>query len=222
MNGSFWKSYSYIITAILLFTSLIYYYEYTDFNSKYNIENPKNNETVNILYNMMTYGTSLRKHYQLSFYRILQIYPTQDSGKKIAVIYIPENNVTLRLNMYLQKHENLSIPISIQRGDALDFEDATISEVKNNIKKYYAEVINQIYITGTKSVDFVIKEKGWYTISVIGPIRFDEFGTISSRPIGLIQSDKDFIAIPIFFEMDIGLFCDGNLIPFLVKDYRHI
>lgn len=222
MNGSFWKSYSYIITAILLLTSFIYYYEYNNFNNKYGIENPKNDDTVNILYDMMTYGTSIRKYYQLSFYRILQTYPTQDSGKKIAVIYIPENNATLRLNMYLQKHENLSIPISIQRGDALDFEDATISEVKNNIKKYYAEVINQIYITGTKSVDFVIKEKGWYTISVFGPIRFDEFGTISSRPIGLIQSDKDFIAIPIFFEMDIGLFCDGNLIPFLVKDYRHI
>ena len=222
MNGSFWKSYSYIITAILLLTSFIYYYEYNNFNNKYGIENPKNDDTVNILYDMMTYGTSIRKYYQLSFYRILQTYPTQDSGKKIAVIYIPENNATLSLNMYLQKHENLSIPIFIQRGDALDFEDATISEVKNNIKKYYAEVINQIYITGTKSVDFVIKEKGWYTISVFGPIRFDEFGSISSRPIGLIQSDKDFIAIPIFFEMDIGLFCDGNLIPFLVKDYRHI
>ncbi len=85
---------------------------------------------------MMTYGTSIRKYYQLSLYRILQTYPTMDSGKKIAIIYVPETNVTLRLNMYLQKHENLSIPICIQKGDALDFKEATISEVKNNIKKY--------------------------------------------------------------------------------------
>jgi hypothetical protein len=168
------------ILFILFFTDLFYFNNYKKVSEEYTLlvnnfsdlksdyeELKKEYDDFTMLLNETTIGvgSSVRKVLVLEYFRQKVSYPPIDIGNPIAVIYSYQDNSTLKLDLLVHySHPELFIPLCVQQGIAYK------PIYKNNTMEERAPIILYEELKETNSISVKLKEKGWYTISLEGPI----------------------------------------------------
>ena len=112
--------------------------------------------------------------------------------------YCPQDNVTLRLYLYINPPNEISLPLTLQKGNAfLNESGVPVGERKDlgveqtdilispgvwqhhqyNISGYWqSPVIWSMNASESRTFDVLLPWKGWYTLSIIGPVKTDSRG----------------------------------------------
>lgn len=109
-----------------------------------------------------------------------------------CAIYVPYDNFTLNLSLFTPTAYEAGIPITVQEGDIFNLETDAV-----------APVIWSANATATRIYSVPFAAKGWYTISLFGPVS-------TAYPF-------EARLIDIECEMSIGIIYQGKFSPFIVK-----
>ncbi|MEM2893030.1 MAG: hypothetical protein QW486_02650 [Candidatus Bathyarchaeia archaeon] len=191
------------------------YSELYQHHNKLKEENVHLSEILNITINKPE--CSIRKMAILKYIRWIQRYPPLDLGDPVVVVYVYQDNLTLGLDLIIyESDERLSINLSVQKGDAFDPNYAT-EEIDNFTLR--APVIWWDQVNKSTSLKITLKERGWYTVSIAGPVSIDGGRDIP----GVIWNKKDVIILPLNLQLIIHVYTqEGEQTFFALNEFRKI
>ncbi|MCJ7731227.1 hypothetical protein MUP51_02815, partial [Candidatus Bathyarchaeota archaeon] len=144
-------------------------------------------------------------------------FPDRYSHHQYSIFYSPLDNTTLHIvSGKLLPRGDFPFPLTLQKGNAV------LNESSVRIENYHMEtnttyvqwqspIVWQMNITGTESIDIVLDEAGWYTLSMTGPIRRTSSGATNSR-YSLVGVDETVQVADIW--VDYRLYHDGQITLF--------
>jgi len=100
-----------------------------------------------------------------------------------ALFYSPQDNLTLRMYPFVYSLESF-IPLTIQRGNAYLNESGVLVETRGEETIWQSPVLRSLNITENGVYDVLLPSKGWYTISMIGPVKKSSGGGYRGRALG--------------------------------------
>lgn len=100
-----------------------------------------------------------------------------------VVFYSPQDNLTLRMYSFISLIESF-IPLTIQIGNAYQNESGVLVEIRGEETIWQSPILRSLNITENGVYDVHLPSKGWYTISMIGPIRRSSGGGFKGRLLG--------------------------------------
>ncbi len=112
--------------------------------------------------------------------------PMTEVEESILVFYAPYDNLNLRVYLYINNlPEDFYIPVTLQKGNALLNESAVVFRESEFLGVTYyvmgAPIIWSKNITGGGAyLDIEIKNRGWYTLSLTGPITVSGYGDVTA------------------------------------------
>ncbi len=225
-----------IITLLLGVVLIVSSIAYFDLNSRYLISSGKNdllgltneylkqslNQTqasldkMKIL-NQLDTSNSLRKLYDIDYNTIAPIETEADS----IIFYLADQNSTVHITLNINNDTRLILPLTIQKGDATDPDDATESVISRPDLKYAPVLwsMNISYATsnyGRLDQSIPLRYSGWYTLNLNG-IRF--LGHPASVPGEIWQNGTaTYIPINLHLEMSVST-KDGLFNTFIIREY---
>ncbi len=103
-----------------------------------------------------------------------------------AVFYAHLENLTLRMRPFIYfPMDNFAMPLTLQRGNAFFNESGVLVE-RNPIQTVWqSPVIWSVNETGQDAYDVQLPSKGWFTLSMVGPIRTTSGGALRLKFIGV-------------------------------------
>ena len=101
-----------------------------------------------------------------------------------AVFYSPQDNLTLRMFPLITSPLASYIPLTIQSGNAYMNESGVLVEKRGEETLWQSPILRSLHITENGVYDVRLPSKGWYTISMKGPIRRSTGGGYTSRLLG--------------------------------------
>ncbi len=105
----------------------------------------------------------------------------------ILLIYSPDNNRVLEIDLMTNVPLNSVVPLTVQKGNALLNESSTsVPEMfrYNESVKWMSKVIWRKTSTDSEdSYRVILSERGWYTVSLVGPVVFTESGKPMIQPL---------------------------------------
>ena len=111
----------------------------------------------------------------------------QEYGRQVAVFYSPQDNLTLELRTWFFLVPG-PVPLTVQKGNAFLKESGVFVEQLGDITYWQSPILWSIEIneTDTNGTDAVVSRvykahlptKGWYTLSLTGPIKKSSGGAI--------------------------------------------
>jgi hypothetical protein len=103
-----------------------------------------------------------------------------------AVFYAHLDNLTLRMRPFIYfPLDDFAIPLTLQSGNAFFNESGVFVERNLLVTVWQSPVIWSVNATGKDAYDVQLPSKGWYTLSMVGPIRSTSGGGLSLRFIGV-------------------------------------
>lgn len=90
-----------------------------------------------------------------------------------TIFYAPYEDLTLRMYLFFWPRDGLEIPLTIQRGNALRNDSGTFIGRRGNITTWQSPVIWSINASMVGIYEATLPSKGWYTLSISGPIQID-------------------------------------------------
>jgi hypothetical protein len=93
-----------------------------------------------------------------------------------ALFYAPYDGLVLRMYPLFWPNDGLKIPLTIQKGDALRNESGVLAERRGDITSWQSPIIWSISASEVGIYETTLPSKGWYTISILGPIQIDSRG----------------------------------------------
>jgi hypothetical protein len=141
--------------------------------------------------------------------------PNRYSYNHYSIFYAPIENTTLHIvSGKLLPKDDFPFPLTLQKGNAVLNETGEIVKTytvfNKTITEWQSPVIWQKNVTGTESIDIVLDDVGWYTLSMTGPIRKTSSGATSYRFfIGVdesIQVADIWIDYRLYYDEEIVLF----------------
>lgn len=100
-----------------------------------------------------------------------------------ALFYSPQDNLTLRMYPFISSVMSF-IPLTIQRGNAYMNESGVLVEKRGDQTLWQSPILMSLNISENGVYDVRLPSKGWYTISMKGPIRRSSGGGYTFRLIG--------------------------------------
>ncbi len=141
--------------------------------------------------------------------------PNRYSHNQYSIFYIPVENATLHIvSGKLLPRDDFPFPLTLQKGNAVVNETGelvqTFTVFNKTVTEWQSPIIWQSNVTGTESIDIVLDDVGWYTLSMTGPIRRTSSGATSYRFfIGVDES------VPVAdLWIDYRLYHEGEIILF--------
>ncbi len=134
-----------------------------------------------------------------------------------SIFYSPIENSTLHIvSGKLLPKGDFPFPLTLQKGNAVLNESSvrveTIHEYTNTTYvQWQSPIIWQRNVTGTESIDIVLDDVGWYTLSMTGPISRTSSGATSYR-FALVDVDESVQVADLW--VDYRLIHDGEIILF--------
>lgn len=173
-------------------------------------------------------GVSIMKRKQLDYrYMAKWVYGESYSAVEgiqnaVMVFYVPVENTTMNLIVtkgYMQ--DIVDLPITIQRGDALNNESVVLVK-EGYIKEHHYKVWQSEIVWATNSTgggyiyDIPIQDSGWYTLCLTGPIELSGSDPTVRYMWGKREKWVDIKSIYVNAVCNIQK--DGSDIMFAVKD----
>lgn len=117
----------------------------------------------------------LTSFYTLKYHYSLIIEPQEACKDSILVLYAPQDKLTLQLEFMHYIPDGLYLPLTIQKGKALRYDICSKDiwdEATANRYQEWSPIIWSRNVTNVENkFEILLKNKGWYTISLTGPIR---------------------------------------------------
>ena len=161
----------------------------------------------------------------VSGYHLDYRYERNDEGlwnsNFVTAFYSPLDNLTLNMYMYLSAPKGIYLPLTIQKGNAFLNQSGVLVYERGNYSEWQSPVIWALNASEKKAYRTVLPSKGWYTLSLTGPIQKTSSGALQSTSGGfggyeLWQSVESIQA-----WVDFRLLSDENPILFAVDNrYR--
>ncbi len=100
-----------------------------------------------------------------------------------VAIYSPLDNLTLKMYLSLKAPNGVYLPLTIQRGNAFLNESGVLiyQSAQTNITYWRSPVIWSANASEWRAYQAVLPSKGWYTLSLIGPIEKTSSGALRYR-----------------------------------------
>lgn len=138
-------------------------------------------------YTRFSYGLDIVSGYGLEYEEIWYNSGHTHSREGFsAVFYAHLDNLTLRMHPFIYfPMDNFSIPLTLQRGNAFFNESGVFVEKGYVETTWQSPVIWSVNTTGRGVYDAQLPSKGWYTLSMVGPIRTGSGGGVKLRFIGV-------------------------------------
>ena len=143
--------------------------------------------------------------------------PERYSHNQYSIFYSPIENTTLHIaSGKILPQDDFPFPLTLQKGNAVLNEssiriDTYHEETNTTYVQWQSPIIWQRNVTGTESIDIVLGEVGWYTLSMTGPIRRTRSGATSYR-FALVGVDDTVQVADLW--VDYRLYHDGEVILF--------
>ena len=121
-------------------------------------------------------------------------YPdTYDDTKTIIVLYIPRNNSTVSIDLFIDSVSKYSLNLTLQRGDAWKNESwvrvGTVNEIYHTNHSsgviWQAPIVWSSNVTETGIYHTSQLESGWYTLSMFGPVYAEKYVESSAAQVGV-------------------------------------
>lgn len=214
-----------MLTLGIVISSFMFYNQYKNFaklSGEYNqlyqryTTLKEENERLSEFFNETKIGpgSSIRRVLILDYNRWNRSYPPTDYGEPVAVIYVYQANSTLKLDLIMYyTHPDLFIPLSVQKGDAFDSKYATETKAGH---PGLAPILWHEPVNETGSFSIPLREKGWYTISITGPISLGGGRSF----IGVKWDNDDVIVLTLSVQLAIHVYIEDEQAPFAVNDFR--
>lgn len=106
----------------------------------------------------------------------------------ILTMYSPIDNLTLQIYLSNLPENLMCFPLTLQRGKAFVKSSSMVAGKDEYNQSYLmAPIVWSFNISENKAYYALIPSKGWYTLSLTGPIRIMDSGAISYRSIGYLD-----------------------------------
>ncbi len=116
-----------------------------------------------------------------------------------AVFYAPYEDLTLRMHLFFWPRNILEVPLTIQSGNALRNESGIFVGRRGDIITWQSPVVWSINVSKVGIYETILPSKGWYTLSISGPIQ------IQSRDDPQSATSLHISYIPYFNDLQINL-----------------
>lgn len=98
-----------------------------------------------------------------------------------TAIYSPLDNLTLKMYLSLNAPNGVYLPLTIQRGNAFLNESGVLVYQHGNYTVWQSPVIWSANASEWRAYQAVLPSKGWYTLSLVGPIEMTSSGALRYR-----------------------------------------
>ena len=100
-----------------------------------------------------------------------------------TAIYSPLDNLILEIYLFFTAPEGVHLPLTIQKGNAFFNESGVFryKSVQTNITYWRSPVIWSVNASENRAYRAVLPSKGWYTLSLIGPMDKASTGAVIYR-----------------------------------------
>jgi len=103
-----------------------------------------------------------------------------------AMIYAPIDNLTLRMYPFVSfPIDGFELPLTLQRGNAFRNESGVPVEEGPLVTHWQSPIIWSVNATDKEVYDARLTSRGWYTLSMTGPIRIGRGGGLVGKLIGV-------------------------------------
>ena len=169
-------------------------------------------------YTSFVYGLEIVSGSTISYsHDLTQELPERYSYNQYSIFYSPTENATLHIvSGKLLPKGDFPFPLTLQRGNAVLNESSIRietyrEETNTTYVRWQSPIIWQRNVTGEESLDIVLDEVGWYTLSMTGPISRTSSGA-TSYTFALVGVDDTVQVADLW--VDYRLYNDGEIILF--------
>jgi len=138
------------------------------------------------------------------------------------VFYSPQDNLTLRMYLFIYPGTGADIPLTLQKGNAYLNESGVFVEERYNITVWQSPVIWSMNASKKGAYEAPLPSKGWYTLSMTGPIQRTSSGATSYRLIARWENGTWQRVDYVQAYVDFKLLKDNKTILFAVKENPHV
>jgi len=138
-----------------------------------------------------------------------------------TVFYSPQDNLTLRMYLFIYPVTGVDIPLTLQKGNAYLNESGVFVEERYNITVWQSPVIWSMNASENGAYEVLLPSKGWYTLCMTGPIRRTSSGATSYRLICRWENGTWHRVDYIRAYVDFKLLKDNKTTLFAVKENFH-
>ena len=149
----------------------------------------------------------------------------------IGVFYAPSDNLNLKIRLSMPFfQEDFYLPVTLQRGNALLNESGVVIKLFEYRNMTYAEwrspvIWSENLTQGWHNLDIELPGRGWYTLSLTGPIEVSSTGDPGARHMwGEMEDWLDILSLnvrgystlvdegenPVFFAEETDINCGGS------------
>ena len=98
-----------------------------------------------------------------------------------TVFYAPLDNLTLKMYLFVYPAGVVQVPLTLQMGNALRGESGIVVEKRLNYTVWQSPVIWSVNATENRAYEVILPTRGWYTLSMTGPIQRTSSGSVMYR-----------------------------------------
>lgn len=162
----------------------------------------------------------------VSGYSIDYWYRWTDTGHErgfnfAIVFYSPQDNLTLRMSLFIYPGTGADIPLTLQRGNAYLNESGVFVEERYNITVWQSPVIWSVNASENGAYEALLPSKGWYTLSMTGPLQRTSDRGVKYRLIARWENGAWHSVDYVQAYVDFKLLKDNKTILFAVKKNPH-
>jgi len=129
-----------------------------------------------------------------------------------TVFYSPQDNLTLRMYLFIYPGTGADIPLTLQKGARVFVEE------RYNITVWQSPVIWSMNASENGAYEALLPSKGWYTLSMTGPMQRTSSGTGRYRLIGRWENGTWHGVDYVEAYVDFKLLKDNKTTLFAVKE----
>jgi len=134
-----------------------------------------------------------------------------------TAIYSPLDNLTLKMYLSLNAPNGVYLPLTIQRGNAFLNESGVLVYQHGNYTVWQSPVIWSANASEWRAYHAVLPSKGWYTLSLVGPIGKTSSGALWYRTEGFGGHELWQTVESVYAWADFRLLKDGETVLFAVN-----
>jgi hypothetical protein len=150
-------------------------------------------------------------------------WPDDGHGFNFAIVfYSPQDNLTLHMSLFIYPGTGADIPLTLQKGNAYLNESGVFVEERYNITVWQSSVIWSVNASENGAYEALLPSKGWYTLSMTGPLQRTSGGAVGYRLIGRWENGTWHRVDYVEAYVDFKLLKDDKTILFAVKENPHV
>jgi len=129
-------------------------------------------------------GIEIVSGYSISYWHRWGDIGLEERGSSFIVFYSPYENLVLRMYHSIFPPTGMDIPLTLQKGNAFLNQSGVLVMRIGNYTEWQSPTMWAVNVSENKGYEVLLPSKGWYTLSMLGPISKSGSGAIGYRGLG--------------------------------------